>query len=163
FATLMSPITALAIIAAPAFAQSYPAKPIKLIVPTAPGGMADILARLFAQKLGDKTKQPIVVENRTGAGGVIAAESVAKAPADGYTLYLGFHATNAILPILDPKLPYDAARDFAPVLHIANLPNVLVVNPKVEAKTVKELVELARAKPGGLSYASQGIGASGHI
>jgi tripartite-type tricarboxylate transporter receptor subunit TctC len=156
-------LIALAIAATPAFAQDYPAKPIKLIVPTAPGGMADILARLYAQKLGDKTKQPIVVENRTGAGGVIAAEAVAKAPADGYTLYLGFHATNAILPILDPKLPYDAAKDFAPVLHIANLPNVLVVNPSVDARTVKELVELARAKPGGLSYASQGIGASGHI
>jgi tripartite-type tricarboxylate transporter receptor subunit TctC len=159
FAALM----VLAIGAAPAFAQDYPARPVRLIVPTAPGGMADILARLYAQKLGDKTKQPIVVENRTGAGGVIAAEAVAKAPADGYTLYLGFHATNAILPILDPKLPYDAAKDFAPVLHIANLPNVLVVNPKVEARTVKEVVELARAKPGGLSYASQGIGASGHI
>ncbi len=162
-AALMAPLAVLAIAATPAFARDYPIKPVRLIVPTAPGGMADILARLYAQKLGDKTKQPIVVENRTGAGGVIAAEAVAKAPADGYTLYLGFHATNAILPILDPKLPYDAAKDFAPVLHIANLPNVLVVNPSVDAKSVKELVELARAKPGSLSYASQGIGASGHI
>ena len=136
---------------------------MKIIVPTAPGGFADILARLFAQKLGDRTKQPVVVENRTGAGGVIAAEAVAKSPPDGYTLYLGFHATNAILPTLDPKLPYDAARDFAPVIHIANLPNVLVVNAKVEARSVAELVELARAKPGALSYASQGIGASGHM
>jgi|tagenome__1003787_1003787.scaffolds.fasta_scaffold20707553_1 tripartite-type tricarboxylate transporter receptor subunit TctC len=148
---------------APAVAQDYPAKPVKIIVPTAPGGFADILARLFAQKLGDRTKQPVVVENRTGAGGVIAAEAVAKSPPDGYTLYLGFHATNAILPSLDPKLPYDAAKDFAPIVHIANLPNVLVVNANVEAKSVKELVELARARPGGLSYASQGIGASGHI
>ncbi len=162
-AALMARLAVLAIAATPAFARDYPIKPVRLIVPTAPGGMADILARLYAQKLGDKTKQPIVVENRTGAGGVIAAEAVAKAPADGYTLYLGFHATNAILPILDPKLPYDAAKDFAPVLHIANLPNVLVVNPSVDAKSVKELVELARAKPGSLSYASQGIGASGHI
>jgi tripartite-type tricarboxylate transporter receptor subunit TctC len=148
---------------APAVAQDYPAKPVRIIVPTAPGGFADIVARLFAQKFGDKTKQPVVVENRTGAGGVIAAEAVAKAPADGYTLYLGFHATNSILPSLDPKLPYDAAKDFAPVLHIANLPNVLVVNAKVEARSVAELVELARAKPGGLSYASQGIGSSGHV
>src|SRR3954454_19462663 len=148
---------------APAAAQDYPAKPVKIIVPTAPGGFADILARLFAQKVGDRTKQPVVVENRTGAGGVIAAEAVAKSPPDGYTLYLGFHATNAILPSLDPKLPYDAAKDFAPIVHIANLPNVLVVNANVEAKSVKELVELARARPGGLSYASQGIGASGHI
>jgi tripartite-type tricarboxylate transporter receptor subunit TctC len=156
-------VLALALGVAPASAQDYPAKPVRVIVPTAPGGMADILARIFAQKFSDKTKQPVVVENRTGAGGVIAAEYVAKSPADGYTLYLGFHATNSILPTLDPKLPYDAAKDFAPVIHIANLPNVLVVNPKVEARSVKELVELARAKPGALSYASQGIGASGHI
>lgn len=159
----LAAVLALVLGTAPAVAQDYPAKPVRIIVPTAPGGFADIVARLFAQKLGDKTKQPVVVENRTGAGGVIAAEAVAKAPADGYTLYLGFHATNSILPSLDPKLPYDAAKDFAPVLHIANLPNVLVVNAKVEAKSVAELVELARAKPGGLSYASQGIGSSGHV
>jgi tripartite-type tricarboxylate transporter receptor subunit TctC len=148
---------------APAVAQDYPARPVRVIVPTAPGGIADILARLFAQKFNDKTKQPVVVENRTGAGGVIGAEHVAKSAPDGYTLYLGFHATNSILPTLDPKLPYDAAKDFAPVIHIANLPNVLVVNSKVEARSASELVELARAKPGALSYASQGIGASGHI
>lgn len=159
----LAAVLALVLSTAPAVAQDYPAKPVRIIVPTAPGGFADIVARLFAQKLGDKTKQPVVVENRTGAGGVIAAEAVAKAPADGYTLYLGFHATNSILPSLDPKLPYDAAKDFAPVLHIANLPNVLVVNAKVEARSVAELVELARAKPGGLSYASQGIGSSGHV
>jgi tripartite-type tricarboxylate transporter receptor subunit TctC len=148
---------------APALAQDYPAKPIHIIVPTAPGGFADIVARIFAQKFGESIRQPVIVENRTGAGGVIAADYVAKAPADGYTLYLGLHATNSILPSLDPKLPYNAAKDFAPIVHIANLPNVLVVNAKVEAKSVKELVELARTKPGGLSYASQGIGASGHI
>jgi tripartite-type tricarboxylate transporter receptor subunit TctC len=159
----LAAVLALVLGVAPASAQDYPAKPVRVIVPTAPGGMADILARIFAQKFSDKTKQPVVVENRTGAGGVIAAEYVARSPADGYTLYLGFHATNSILPTLDPKLPYDAAKDFAPVIHIANLPNVLVVNPKVEARSVKELVELARAKPGALSYASQGIGASGHI
>jgi tripartite-type tricarboxylate transporter receptor subunit TctC len=125
--------------------------------------MADILARSFGQKFGEKIKQPVIVENRAGAGGVIAADFVAKAPADGYTLYLGFHATNAILPTLDPKLPYNAAKDFAPIIHLANLPNVLVVNSKVEAKSVKELVELARSKPGSLSFASQGIGSSGHV
>ena len=147
----------------PDLAQDYPAKPIRVIVPTAPGGMADILARYFGQKFGEKIKQPVIVENKTGAGGVIAADYVAKSPADGYTLYVGFHATNAILPTLDPKLPYNPAKDFAPIIHIANLPNVLVVNSKVEAKSVKELVELARSKPGALSYASQGIGSSGHI
>jgi tripartite-type tricarboxylate transporter receptor subunit TctC len=154
---------ALVLAAAPVSAQDYPAKPIRVIVPTAPGGMADILARHFAQKFGEKTNQPIIVENKTGAGGVIAADYVAKAAPDGYTLYVGFHATNAILPSLDPKLPYNAAKDFAPIIHMANLPNVLVVNSKVEAKSVKELVELARSKPGTLSYASQGIGSSGHI
>src|SRR5262249_53308483 len=128
-------LIALAIGVAPALAQDYPARPIRIIVPTAPGGMADILARVYAQKLGEKTKQPVLVENRTGAGGVIAAEHVAKSPPDGYTLYLGLHATNSILPNLDPKLPYDAAKDFAPVIHIATLPNVLVVNAKVEAKS----------------------------
>ncbi len=156
-------LLALAIGLSPAVAQDYPTKPVRVIVPTAPGGFADILARIFAQKFGDKIKQPVVVENRTGAGGVIAADYVAKSPPDGYTLYLGLHATNSILPSLDPKLPYNAARDFAPVVHIANLPNVLVVNPMVEATSVKQLVELARAKPGALSYASQGNGSSGHI
>jgi tripartite-type tricarboxylate transporter receptor subunit TctC len=149
--------------ATPGFADDYPAKPIRVIVPTAPGGMADILARHFGQKFGEKIKQPVIVENKTGAGGAIAADYVAKSPADGYTIYVGFHATNAILPTLDPKLPYKPATDFAPIIHIANLPNVLVVNSKVEVKSVKELVELARSKPGVLSYASQGIGSSGHI
>lgn len=162
-ARCLAAVLALVAVAAPVSAQEYPAKPVRVIVPTAPGGMADILARLFAQKFGEKTKQPVVVENKTGAGGVIAADYVAKSPADGHTLYIGFHATNAILPTLDPKLPYNAAKDFAPILHIANLPNVLVVNSKVEAKSVKELVALARSKPGALSYASQGIGSSGHV
>src|SRR5690349_8573939 len=94
----LAAVLALVMGAAPAVAQDYPNKPVKIIVPTAPGGFADIVARLYAQKVGDRIKQPIVVENRTGAGGVIAAEAVAKAPADGYTLYLGFHATNSILP-----------------------------------------------------------------
>ncbi|MGH8735333.1 MAG: Bug family tripartite tricarboxylate transporter substrate binding protein, partial [Burkholderiales bacterium] len=162
-ARCVAALLALVAAAAPGFAQDYPAKPVRVIVPTAPGGMADILARHFGQKFGEKIKQPVIVENKTGAGGVIAADYVAKSPADGYTLYIGFHATNAILPTLDPKLPYNPARDFAPIIHIANLPNVLVVNSKVEVKSVKELIELARSKPGVLSYASQGIGSSGHI
>ena len=156
-------LLALVAAATPGSADDYPARPIRVIVPTAPGGMADILARHFGQKFGEKIKQPVIVENKTGAGGVIAADYVAKSPADGYTIYVGFHATNAILPTLDPKLPYNPARDFAPIIHIANLPNVLVVNSKVEARSVKELVELARSKPGTLSFASQGIGSSGHV
>ena len=162
-ARCVAALLALIAAATPGSAQDYPAKPIRVIVPTAPGGMADILARHFGQKFGEKIKQPVIVENKTGAGGVIAADYVAKSPADGYTLYVGFHATNAILPTLDPKLPYN------PMMHprgwrsFMNLPNVLVVNSKVEVKSVKELVELARSKPGVLSYASQGIGSSGHI
>ena len=162
-ARCLAAVLALVAAAAPVSAQEYPTKPIRVIVPTAPGGMADILARYFAQKFGEKTNQPVIVENKTGAGGVIAADFVAKSPPDGYTLYVGFHATNAILPTLDPKLPYTPAKDFAPIIHMANLPNVLVVNSKVEAKSVKELVELAQSKPGALSYASQGIGSSGHV
>jgi len=162
-ARCVAALLALVAAAGPGSAEDYPARPIRVIVPTAPGGMADILARHFGQKFGEKIKQPVIVENKTGAGGAIAADYVAKSPADGYTIYVGFHATNAILPTLDPKLPYKSARDFAPIIHIANLPNVLVVNSKVEVKSVKELVELARAKPGVLSYASQGIGSSGHI
>jgi len=162
-ARCVAALLALVAAAASGSAQDYPAKPVRVIVPTAPGGMADILARHFGQKFGEKIRQPVIVENKTGAGGVIAADYVAKSPADGHTLYVGFHATNAILPTLDPKLPYNAARDFAPIIHIANLPNVLVVNSKVEVKSVKELVELARSKPGALSYASQGMGSSGHI
>jgi tripartite-type tricarboxylate transporter receptor subunit TctC len=162
-ARCVAALLALIAAATPGSAQDYPAKPIRVIVPTPPGGMADILARHFGQKFGEKIKQPVIVENKTGAGGVIAADYVAKSPADGYTIYVGFHATNAILPTLDPKLPYKPATDFAPIIHIANLPNVLVVNSKVEVKSVKELVELARSKPGVLSYASQGIGSSGHI
>jgi len=162
-ARCLATVLALVAFAASGSAEDYPAKPIRVIVPTAPGGMADILARSFGQKFGEKIKQPVIVENRAGAGGAIAADHVAKSPADGYTLYLGFHATNSILPTLDPKLPYNAAKDFAPIIHIANLPNVLVVNSKVEAKSVKELVELARSKPGALSFASQGIGSSGHV
>ncbi len=146
-----------------ATAQDYPNKPVRIMIPTAPGGMADIVGRTFGHKLTEKTQQPAVVENRTGAGGILAADFVAKAPPDGYTLYIGFHATNSILPTLDPKLPYDAAKDFAPVIHLVSLPNVLVVNPKVEAKTVRELVALAKSKPGTLSFASQGPGSSGHI
>jgi tripartite-type tricarboxylate transporter receptor subunit TctC len=145
----------------PAAAQQYPSQPIKIIVPTAPGGVADIVARAFAQKLGESGKTA-VVENRTGAAGTIAADFVAKSPADGYTVYVGFHGTQSILPHL-MKLPYDAAKDFSPVILVARSPNILVVHPSVPAQSVKELVEHAKANAGRLTYASQGNGSSGHI
>ena len=148
---------------APACADEYPSKPIKIIVSLAPGGLADMFARLFAQHVTEATKQAVVVENRTGAAGVVGAEAAAKAPGDGYTLYLGLHSTIAILQYLNPKLPYDPEKDFLPVVHIATLPNLLVVHPSVPANSVAELIAYAKSKPGTLSYASQGNGSSGHM
>jgi tripartite-type tricarboxylate transporter receptor subunit TctC len=147
--------------AQPAAAQDYPSQPIRIIVPTAPGGVADIVGRTFAQKLNEAGKTA-VVENKTGAGGAIAADFVAKAPADGYTVYVGFHATNAILPHLQ-KLNFDPEKDFIPVTIAAKTANVLTVHPAVPAKTLKELVAYAKANPGKLSFASQGNGSTGHI
>ena len=148
--------------AAPAQAQTYPSQPIKLIVATPPGGIADLVGRTLAQKLSEAGKTA-VVENRTGGAGVIAATSVAKAPPDGYTLYIGFHQTQTILPHLMTNLSYDAEKDFAPVSLIAASANVLVVHPSVPANSVRELVAYAKANPGKLTYASQGNGSSGHI
>jgi tripartite-type tricarboxylate transporter receptor subunit TctC len=147
--------------AQPASAQTYPSQPIKIIVPTAPGGVADIVGRAFAQKLTE-TGKTAVVENKTGAGGAIAADFVAKSAPDGYTVYVGFHATNAILPHLQ-KLNYDAQKDFIPVTIAARTANVLVVNPSVPVKSMKELVDYAKANPGKVTFASQGNGSTGHI
>ena len=148
---------------APAAAQDYPNRPIRIIVPTAPGGMSDSLSRTFAAKVTERTGATVVVENRTGGAGVIAADYVAKSPPDGYTIYLGFHGTNSVLQHLDTKLPYDPAKDFAPVVFLAIGPNVLVVHPSVAAKSVQELVALAKQKPGELTYASAGIGTTPHL
>ena len=154
-------IVLLAAWSAAAGAQSYPSQPIKIIAPTAPGGVADISARALAAKLGEAGKT-VVVENRTGGGGTIAADAVAKSTPDGYTFYLGFHATQSILPHL-MKLPYDAAKDFSPVIFITTSPNILIVHPSVPVKTPKELVEYVKANPGKLSYATPGVGSSGHL
>jgi tripartite-type tricarboxylate transporter receptor subunit TctC len=148
---------------APAHAQDYPAKPVRIIVPLAPGGLADQLARVVAQRTMATTKQTVIVDNRTGGGGIIGAEVAAKAPPDGYTLFTGFHATQAVLPHLYARLPYDPVKDFDPVILMATVPNVLVVHPALPVKSVKELVALARARRGDLTYASQGVGSSGHI
>src|SRR6185295_672070 len=145
-------------------AQDYPAKPVRIIVSLAPGGMSDIFARVAAQRLAETGKQPFIVENRTGAGGNIGAEFAAKAPADGYTLYMGFHGSNAINPVLyGAKLGFDPFKDFIPVILVARVPNVLVVHPALPVKSVQELVALARARPKALTYASQGVGSSGHM
>jgi tripartite-type tricarboxylate transporter receptor subunit TctC len=148
--------------AAPAQAQTYPSQPIKLIVATPPGGIADLVGRTLAQKLSEAGKTA-VVENRTGGAGAIAATAVAKAPPDGYTLYIGFHQTQTILPHLMTNLTYDAEKDFVPISLIVATANVLVIHPSVPANSVKELIAYAKANPGKLTYASQGNGSSGHI
>lgn len=145
-----------------AWAQPYPAKPIRMVVPFAAGGVVDTTARLFAPKMSEGLGQPIVVDNRPGAGGNIAADSVAKSPADGYMLLITTHG-HAISPGLYRKLPFDAARDFAPITQITSSYLVLVASPKVPATSVQELVALARAKPGGLNYGSTGLGAPPHL
>ncbi len=149
-------------LAGSAGAQQYPAQPIKIIVSLAPGGVADIVARAFAAKLGEAGKQ-VVVENRTGGGGTIGADAAAKSPPDGYTLYMGFHATQSILPHLMPRLPFNPAKDFVPVVFITTSPNVLIVNPSVPVNTPQELVAYIKANPGKLSYGSPGVGSSGHL
>jgi tripartite-type tricarboxylate transporter receptor subunit TctC len=144
-----------------AAAQDYPSKPIKLVVPTAAAGIGDIVARQLQQKLGE-ANVTIVVENRPGAAGVLGTNEVARAPADGYTFLVGNHAVMAMLPHLQ-KIPYDPFTSFTPVFLAVAVPNILVVHPSVPAKTVKELIAHAKANPGKLTYASQGVGASGHI
>ena len=159
--TLCAVIAALA--ASLALAQSYPSKPVRLVVPFPPGGPADSVARVLAQKLTDVLGQQVVVDNRAGATGTIGAGIVAKAPPDGYTLLLGTSNELAMSPGLYDKLPYDPTRDFAPLSNVINFPNILVVNPHLPARTVTELVALARAKPGQLSFATSGIGSTNHL
>jgi tripartite-type tricarboxylate transporter receptor subunit TctC len=153
---------AVAAFVSPAAAQSYPNQPIRIIVPTPPGGVADLLARAVAQGISANTGKTVIAEQRTGAGGVIAADFVAKSAPDGYTVYMGFHPTQSILVHLQ-KLPYDPAKDFEPITLVGSSPNMLVVNPSVPAKTPKELVEYARKNPGKISFGSPGNGSSGHM
>jgi tripartite-type tricarboxylate transporter receptor subunit TctC len=144
-------------------AASWPSRPIRLIVPFPPAGSTDILAREIALSLQEALGQPVVVENRPGAGGSIGSTEAARAAADGYTLAMGHIGTLAINPSLYPKLAYDPRTSFTPVALIARLPNVLVVNPQVAAKDVRELIALAKARPGQLRYASGGNGSAAHL
>lgn len=144
-------------------AQKYPAKAVQIIAPFVAGGGTDILARLLAAKLSAALGQSFVVDNKAGATGSIGADYVAKATADGYTLLLGSNAPNAINELLYPNLPYDPTTDFEPVSLIALVPNVLLVGPSVQAKSVKELIELARSNPGKLTFASAGVGSPAHL
>jgi tripartite-type tricarboxylate transporter receptor subunit TctC len=147
----------------PVLAQTWPTKPVRLIVPFPPGGSTDILGRSIAQKLQEALGQPFVVENKGGAGGSIGATEVARAAPDGYTLLMGHIGTLAINPSLYPDLAYDPVKSFAPVALIARVPNVLVVNPAVPARDVQQLIALAKARPGALRYASGGNGSAAHI
>ena len=146
-----------------AHSQTYPNKPIKLIVPFPPGGTADILGRMLGDKLAVVTSQLVIIENRAGAAGGIAAQLVAKSPPDGYTLLLGTTGTQTMNPAINSKLPYDPLKDFASVSNFAASPFVLVVNPNVPAQNLKELIDLANKKPGSLRYASIGSGSSAHM
>jgi len=146
-----------------ALAQSFPDHPVRIIVGYPPGGGTDLVARLIQQPLATRWGQPVVIDNRPGANAIIAAEAVAKAKADGYTLLMAYATEVALNPVTERKLPYDPARDFAPILQLASAPLVLAVNPQLPAKDVKELIALARAKPGTLSYSSSGSGSVHHF
>jgi tripartite-type tricarboxylate transporter receptor subunit TctC len=141
----------------------YPSKPIRLVVPFTPGGSTDILARAIGQKLTEAWGQPVVIDNVPGAGGAIGADKVAKSSADGYTLLMGHIGTLAVNVSLYPNLPYDPIKSFTPVAWVARVPNVLVVHPSVPAKNVKELVALAKSRPGQLNYGSGGNGSAANL
>jgi len=153
----------LAALATAGFAQPYPAKPVKLIVPFPPGGNTDVVGRLMAQKLTDAFGQQVVVENRAGAGGTIGAEAAAKSPADGYTLFFGTTGTLASAPALQPNLRYDPVKGFAPISTLANAPIVIIVSSAVPADSLARLIDLAKSKPGALKYGSAGTGHFVHI
>ena len=142
--------------------QPYPNRPIRIIVPLAPGGAGDIAARLFGQKLGDAFNQQVVIDNRPGAGGIIGADLAAKAAPDGYTLVL-VGGNHTIFPSLHKKMPYDMITDFAPVSMLAAYPHLLVVNPALPIKSVKDLIALAKTKPGQINFSSGGNGSTAHM
>src|SRR5213075_1170766 len=156
-------LCAMLIMGTAALAQSYPAKPLRLIVADAAGGAPDQLGRLLAQTLSDGLGQQVIVDKRPGAAGALGADIAAKAAADGYTLLLTTTTIYAILPSLKKDLPYDPARDFVPISRIATSSNVLVVNSALPAQSIAELVQLAKSKPGALNYASAGIGSPAHL
>jgi tripartite-type tricarboxylate transporter receptor subunit TctC len=158
-------LAAVAAVATPlgAQGQAYPDRPIRMIIPDAPGGSPDQLGRLVAQKLADALGQPVFVDNKAGAAGVLATEAGAKAAPDGYTLTMTTTAIYAILPSLNKNLPYDPVKDFIPVSRLATASNVLVVNASLPVNSVAELVQLAKSKPGTLNYASAGVGSPAHL
>ena len=146
-----------------ALAQTYPAKPVRFVVPFPPGGGNDTIARLVAQKLSAALGQQVIVDNRPGAGGTIGAEAAARSPSDGYTMFLAGVATHGINPNIRRKLPYDALKDFEAVSLIASAPLLVIVHPSLPVKNVKDLIAVAKGKPGQINYASNGPGSSSHL
>jgi len=144
-------------------ADNYPSRPIRIVIPFAPGGTVDILGRVLGEQLGDQLGQPIVIDNKPGAGGNIAAAHVARADPDGYTLFLGSMGTQSMNGAIYPKLSFDPIADFAPITRLVTSANLLVVHSSIKAKTVKELIEYLKARPGQVNYASAGVGSFNHI
>lgn len=159
------PLAALVVVlaASQAIAQDFPNRPGRLIIPSSAGGLTDLIGRTVAQRFTVVSKQPFVAENRVGAGGALGGEVVAKAQPDGYTLLVAFHGLNAILPALGARMSFDPIAAFDPIILCATVPNVLVIHPSIPAHSVPELVALAKAQPGKYTFASQGIGSSGHM
>jgi tripartite-type tricarboxylate transporter receptor subunit TctC len=146
----------------PASSQNYPSKTIRVVISQPPGGLMDILPRILGQKITETTRQAMVIENRLGGNGTVAGADVARSTPDGYTLMMGFHGLNAMLPHMT-KLSFDPSEVFAPVIHIMTVPNVLVVHPSMSARSLKELIAHAKANPGKVTFASQGVGSTGHV
>ena len=161
--TILAVLTAIALTAGAATAQSYPDKLVKIIVPQGPGGPTDLLARVTAERLQAAYDQNVIIENRGGAGGVIAAKAAGSADPDGYTLFMGNTSVLVLIPILSKSARYDPAKLFTPVARLAESYQVLVVNPSLPVKTVAELVAYAKANPGKLNYSSAGIGNTIHL
>jgi len=153
----------LALSATVALAQGYPNKPIRVIVPASAGGITDVIGRAMAQRLSEVLGQSVVVENKAGANGIIGMEALAKAAPDGYTIGVGYSATLSINPGLYSKLPYDAAKDYAPITAAISLPLILISHPSFPAKNLSELIALGRSQPGKYSYGTAGVGATGHL